>query len=110
MKLEIYNKKEVVKTYESDPYSLEMGIVEDILKIVNIDDLQSLDKKSLTLLVVKTVPKSMNSFKYLLKEIFDGLTDDEFRHTKVKNIIDVILEIIVYSIEELGLSDDDEKN
>ncbi|MBQ1801939.1 MAG: hypothetical protein II013_02895 [Lachnobacterium sp.] len=110
MKLEIYNKKEIVKTYESDPYSLEMGIVEDILKIVNIDDLQSLDKKSISFLIVKTVPKSMNIFKYLLKEIFDGLTDDEFRHTKVKNIIDVILEIIVHSMEELGLSDDDEKN
>ena len=43
----------------------------------------------------------MNIVKPLLKDIFEGLTDEELRNTTLKNIIDVLAEVIAYSINQL---------
>ena len=40
--------------------------------------------------------------KYLLKDIFDGLTDDEIKHTRVSDIAQVLLDVIRYTIEQLN--------
>ena len=38
----------------------------------------------------------------LMKDIFDGITDDELRHTKVSEIAEVLLEVVRYTLTEMG--------
>ena len=102
LKLHIYNKKEIVKTYTNNTYNLMYGTVEDILQIVDIDKLQTPTDKEISMLVIKAVPKSMDTIKELLKDIFEGITDDELRNTQVKDIVKVIIDLIKYSIIEIS--------
>lgn len=41
MKLNIYEKKQVVKTYEANSYDLMFGTVEDVANAINLDELKS---------------------------------------------------------------------
>ena len=45
MELKIYDKKNIIKTYEIDHYNVEFWIIEDLLNVINIDDLNSLSQK-----------------------------------------------------------------
>ena len=102
LKLPVYNKREIIKTYTNNTYNLMYGTVEDILQIVDIDKLQTPTDKEISMLVIKAVPKSMDTIKELLKDIFEGITDDELRNTQVKDIVKVIIDLIKYSIIEIS--------
>lgn len=101
LKLNIYEKKNIIKTYTAETYDLMFGTVEDLLDVIDIDNIQAGDKAELLKAIAKVLANSMNIVKPLLKEVFEGLTDDELRKTKLKDIIDVLAEIIAYSISEI---------
>ena len=101
LKLNIYEKKKVVKTYTAETYDLMFGTVEDLLDVIDIDNIQAGDKTELLKAIAKVLAHSMDIVKPLLKDIFEGLTDEELRNTKLKDIIDVLAEIIAYSISQL---------
>lgn len=109
LKLKIYEKKQVVKTYTSETYDLMFGTVEDLLDIIDIDNIQAGDKTELLKAIAKVLANSMDIVKPLLKDIFEGLTDEELRNTKLKDIIDVLAEVIAYSISQLT-KENNEKN
>lgn len=110
--LNIYEKNKIVKTYEAEDFTLMTGICEDILNIVDVDKLTSgkLDKTALGIEVVKIVAKSFSKFKPFLQDVFVGLTDEEYRHTSVKEVAKVVIGIIQYTVEELSNVGDDSKN
>ena len=101
LKLNIYDKKEITKTYTAETYDLMFGTVEDLLDVIDIDNIQASNKA-----IAKVLTSSMNIVKPLLKEVFDGLTDEELRHTKLKEIMNVIAEIIAYSINQITKGND----
>lgn len=103
MELNIYNKKEVLKTYKCDTYSLEFGTVEDILELFDIDALQNGADIELIKMVGKKIPKCFEQVKNLLIDIFDGLTIDEIRHTHFDEIAIVIVKVIKYAINQISL-------
>lgn len=103
MKLDIYKNKNVIKTYETDKYSLMFGTVQDFIKIVNLDELKSLNDDDIANLVIKAIPNSLELISYLLKDVFEGLTDFEIRCTRLKDIANVIVEIIKYAIYEMSV-------
>ena len=82
------------------------GTVEDLLDVIDIDNIQASNKAELLKAIAKVLASSMNIVKPLLKEVFDGLTDEELRHTKLKEIMNVIAEIIAYSIIQITLGND----
>lgn len=102
MRLDIYDKKKIVKTYEADTYDLEFGILEDVADVVKIDDIETGSDAEILKMAAKAVIGSMDTVKYLLKDIFDGLTDDEIKHTRVSDISQVLLDVIRYTIEQLN--------
>ena len=102
LKLDIYDKKEITKTYTNNTYNLMYGTVEDVLNVVNIDELKTPTDKEISMLVMKAIPKSMDTIKDLLKDIFDGITDKELRNTRVKDIAKVLIDLIKYSIIEIS--------
>ena len=108
MKINIYNKKEIIKTYEADTYNLTFGVVEDFLELVKVDKLESMNKEDITMLLIKAIPNSLPVFRELLKDVFDGITDEELRNVKVSEIITVMIDVIKFAFSELAIGN--EKN
>lgn len=102
MKLNIYEKKNIVKVYEADTYDLMFGTIEDVANAVNLDALQSGSDVELIKMVGNLVVNSMDTVKDLLKDIFDGITEDELKKTKVSEIARVIIEVVQYTLKELN--------
>lgn len=101
LKLNIYEKRKVVKTYTAETYDLMFGTVEDLLNVIDIDNIQAGDKTELIKAVAKVLAHSMDIVKPLLKDVFDGLTDEELRNTSIKEIVDVLSNIVTYSINQI---------
>ena len=95
LRLNIYNGKTIEKTYVAEEIDIMFGTVEDLLDVIDFDNLN--DEKE----VVKVVIKTLNNLKPFLKQIFDGLTDDEIKRTKVKDLVPLFVDIVKYTMDEL---------
>lgn len=108
-KLNIYTDKKlkkVEKTYITNDFKLSTGIVEDIMNCVNIDafegGLEALSTEGQISAIVPMIYGAFSTFKELLKDAFDGLTDDEIKRTDITEIAKLVIDIIKYSFAELG--------
>lgn len=103
LELNIYKGKEIVKTYEANDFTLMTGVCEDIIKEIDIDKLTSgkLDDMTIGIEVIKIVAKSFSKFKPFLQDVFVGLTDDEYRHSSIKEVAKVVVDIVQYTVGEL---------
>lgn len=102
MKLNIYEKKKVVKTYTATTYDLMWGTLEDVAHVVDLENLKANSNAELVKFVADMALKSMDTVKGLLLDIFDGLTEEEIRQTQVKEIAYVLIEVIRYTIKQMG--------
>lgn len=110
MKLNIYNKREIVKTYTADKYELMFGTVEDLVDAINLDAIQTGSDDEIIKAASNLVLTGLDTIKELLKDVFDGLTDEELKHVKVSELIEVIVEIVTYSISQLNFGSGKGKN
>ncbi|MCI8546319.1 MAG: hypothetical protein HFJ44_03710 [Clostridia bacterium] len=101
LKLNIYEKRKVIKTYTAETYDLMFGTVEDLLDVMDIDNIQADNRTELLKAVAKVLAHSMDIVKPLLKDIFEGLTDEELRNTKISEIVDALSNIVTYSINQI---------
>lgn len=104
MKLNIYDKKKIVKTYEADTYDLMFGTVEDVADAVKIDEMTTGSDAEIIQLVGKLVLSSKETVKDLMKDIFDGITDEELRRTKVSEQAAVLVDVVTYTIKQLSIN------
>ena len=86
MQLNVYKNREIEKTYEAENYDLMFGTVEDIMTIFDIDALKTGSDVELINLVTKALPTCLNIINPLLKDIFEGLTDEELKRVKLKEV------------------------
>lgn len=101
-KLNIYDGKEIEKTYIANDFALMTGTAEDILKLVDIDKLSgSLDDEKAMMEVLKIVMKAFNEFNPMMKQVFDGLTDEEYRRTRIVDVAKVVMDAVKYTFAEL---------
>lgn len=107
LKLNIYEKKEVVKTYTADTYDVMFGTLEDMINAIDFEGIKKGTDAELILAVSKAIPRVFNIIKPLFKDIFDGLTDDEIKQCKVKEMAAVIVKLVIFTMREAG---DPEKN
>lgn len=103
MKLNIYEHKEIIKTYEANEYEIMFGTVEDLIDAAKLDSIETGSDAEIVLAATNLVTNSMATVKDLLKDIFDGLTDDEIKHTRVSEIVNVVVEVIMYAIGQISL-------
>ena len=85
LKLNIYDGRKVVKTYTCNVFDIELGTVEDVAAALHLDSMQSGDLQEIMTAVVGCV----NIVRPFLCDMFDGLTMEEARHTRTKNIAEV---------------------
>ena len=102
MKLNIYNKKQIVKTYTADTYDLMFGTLEDVAEAVHLDDMKTGTDIELLTMTMNFVLHSMDTVKDLVKDIFEGITDEELRNTKVSELADVLLDVVKYTLAQMG--------
>ena len=103
MKLNIYDHKEVIKTYEANEYELMFGTVEDMIEAAKLDKIESGTDAEIVMAATSLVTTSMDTVKDLLKDVFDGLTDDEIRNTRVSEIVNVVVDILMYAVSQITL-------
>lgn len=99
LKLHIYKGKEIVKTYKTETVDLMYGTVEDILNVLELDKIKTGDN----LEIATCVMKASGQLKPFLKDLFDGVTDDEIRNTRIKNLIDIFRNLYQYAVSEMNL-------
>lgn len=105
LKLNIYDDTmdTIVKTYITETFLLKLGVVEDLLQLIDLDNINTLDNTAIATAVMKRLPKVFPSLKELLKCVFKGLTDDELRNVAVTDLVKLIVGILKYSISEMSL-------
>lgn len=103
LKLNIYKNKEIVKTYKANDFTLMTGICEDIINMIDVDKMLDgkLTEQQLGIEIVKIVAKSFSKFRPFLQDVFVGLTEDEYRCTSIKEVANVIIKIVKYTVNEL---------
>ena len=102
MELNIYKKGKIDKTYTADTYDLMFGTLEVIADAIDFDALQTGSDVEIIKMVGKVFLKSRETITDLMKDIFAGITDDELKHVKVKEMARVIVEVVQYTIAQLS--------
>ena len=100
MKLNVYkNQKEVEKTYETDTYDLMYGTVEDLFEVIDeVDDMQD------DMELMKAIQKHREKLTDLLLDVFSdqGITKEELRRIKLKEMIPFFVELFAYVKDSFG--------
>lgn len=103
LKLNIYkNQKEIEKTYTADTYDILYGTVEDIMNMLDLEAFMGNGgTTSLIEATGKLVSGGREMLKPLLKDIFPGVTDDELRRVKAKELLAVLAGLTGFSLDEI---------
>ncbi len=102
LKLNIYNKRNIEKTYTAETYDIMFGTVEDLLNLIDLDKLNGKNDIEFIQAAVDVVINGLGIIKPLLQDIFEGLTDDELRNTKVSEVASVLVTIIKFTISQIS--------
>ena len=102
MKLNIYDKKKIVKTYEVDSYDLMWGTVEDVAEAIKLEDMKTGSQDEIIKMTLNLVVTAKDTVNDLMKDIFDGLTDEELRCIKVSEMVNVLVDVVKFTVKELG--------
>lgn len=101
--LNIYDAGKVVKTYTANEFDLMFGTVEDLIALVDLDAFGgNADDKAFVAAALKVVVNGFDHVKDLLKDIFSGVTDEELRKVKLKEVALLLVQIVKYSLTEIA--------
>ena len=103
LKLNIYkNQQEIEKTYQAQDYDVMYGTVEDLLDCL---DLEALTNNAGTDDLISAASRLLRAradvINPLLLDIFPGLTEEELRHTKARELLEVIVNLTGFSLDQL---------
>ena len=107
LKLNIYKTsalKEVERTLIAEDFKLSTGVCIDLLHLINIDlfeGVTALSKEDQFIEIFKIVVNGSDLFMNLLKDVFDGLTDEDIQKTEMTEIVNIIIQIVKYSTQML---------
>lgn len=103
LNLNIYDAGKVVKTYTANEFDLMFGTVEDLISLIDLDAFgKGADDSAFISAALKVVVGGFDKVKDLLKEIFIGVTDDELRRVKTKEVALLLVQIVKYSLTEIA--------
>lgn len=104
--LKIYddNGQNVVKSYESTTYDLMFGTVMKLMELLKIEELDN------QMEMLKTIYNAWDEIKVVLSGVFPEVTDEDWTHVKVKELLPIIINIAKYSVSEMFVIPTDPKN
>ena len=98
IKLKIYNGNTVEKEYTAETIDFSFGVVEDVLDALDLENMKTGNKAELATVIIKC----SKQLKPFLKDLFEGVTDEELRSARTSNIIQIFKDIYSYAVNELG--------
>lgn len=104
--LTVYDKDgNPIKTAVAQMVKLEFGTVRTLMRILKVDSMES------TFDVLSTLAEAWEQVEEVLTKIFPELTDEDFEHVRVDELLPVVLGILGYSFAELlNIPREDSKN
>lgn len=97
LKLPIYDGANIVKTYTVETINFSFGVVEDILNALNVEEMKTGDNKEIAVMIIKC----SKQLKPFLMDLFEGVTAEEIRHTKIQDLIIVFRGLYQYATGEI---------
>lgn len=97
LKLPIYDGANIVKTYTVETINFSFGVVEDILNALNVEEMKTGDNKEIAVMIIKC----SKQLKPFLMDLFEGVTAEEIRHTKIQDLIKVFKGLYQYATGEI---------
>lgn len=109
MQLPIYGRgddgrKTIVKTYKAEAYDLMWGTIEDIANAFRLDDAKEVSGEQLEQMLGAYIVSNLPNVHEFLKDIFTGITDEEIRSTKAEDVINVFVDLAIYTIGNVSKS------
>ena len=109
MQLPIYGRgddgrKTIVKTYKAEGYDLMWGVVEDIANAFRLDDMKQVTPDQLQQQLGAYIVSHLPDVHEFLKDIFEGITDEEIRSTRAEDVIMVFVDLAIYTITNVSKS------
>lgn len=104
--LKIYDEKgkTVVKSYESTTYDLMFGTVMSLMELLKVEEMK--DQMQL----LKTVHSAWDEIKTVLSGVFPDVTEEDWKHVKVKELLPIIMEIAKFAVTDMFSIPTDPKN
>ena len=96
--LNIYDpvSKMIAKQYTAETVDIMFGTIEDLIDIIDVEKLND------NMEWAKVIGVGMKKLKPLLKEVFTGVTDEELKNTKIKELVPLFINIFKYMMSEIG--------
>lgn len=94
MNLELMTKD---KTYSTQTFDVTFGVVDDLIKAINPEEVDFSDKLALA----KAILCAWGQIEPLLMDLFEGVTTEELRTVKMSNLVKIAQDIFAYLNGEL---------
>lgn len=103
LNLNIYKGRTVEKVYTADEFDIMTGTVEDLIALIDESAFQrgTVSDSDFVCAVAVMIKGGFEQVKSLLKELFPDVTDDELRRTKMKEIIQLLAQVLKYGFAEM---------
>lgn len=85
LKLHVYEGRKIAKTYECSTFDIELATVEDVAHAMKLDSMASGSPQE----IAGAVLGCIDVIRPFLCDMFDGLTMEEARHTRVNNLVEI---------------------
>ena len=92
------------KTFTAETIDISFGVIEDIINVLDFDNIS--DSRQIGLAILKC----SKQLKPFLKELFEGVTDEQLSTVKSSCIVQIFKDIYTYITVELGAVGEATKN
>lgn len=91
LRLPIYEGSKIKKEYTAEDYTVKFGTAEDIINLLDGEKITQGTDKEMVAALAKSIPKATDTIKFLIKDIFPGITDEEIRDCSVVDVAVVLV-------------------
>lgn len=92
-----YEKGKVTKTFTANPQAIPSGVVEDLLEIIDLDMIKSLNFEEIKgddmTALASLIFKAAKQLKPIITECFE-MEDEEYKKTRQVEVITAVIEIV----------------
>ncbi len=109
LSLNIYEGTEIKKTYTADSAHILVGTVAQIFKMFDVDKLATMTTQQVGVEILITIVKNFDLFKLIMKDVFIGLTDEEYAKCRLDEMTEVAKEVLIYVMNTFTQIESDNK-
>lgn len=105
--LKVYDEKgkNIVRAHESTTYDLMFGTVMKLMELLKIEEMDN------QMEMMKTIYEAWDEIKIVLSEVFPDVTEEDWKHVKVKELLPIILDIAKFAVTDMfSIPSDKSKN